>query len=90
MKGKITTEDILEFATGSRYEPVLGFKLKPTINFQPHPQWLPTASTCANQLYLPVPPDAITHPFSVGGKAHGLDGQWFQHKAFWHKCQNSL
>ena len=51
-------EDILEFATSSRYKPVLGFKLKPIINL--HPQWLPTASICANQLYLPVTADDVT------------------------------
>ena len=81
MKGKITPEDILEFATGSRYEPVLGFKLKPTINFQPHPQWLPTASTCANQLYLPVPPDAIT-PFPPEEKLMALMDNGFSTKLF--------
>jgi len=60
VNGKITPEDILEFATGSRYEPVLGFKMKPTITFRPHEHWMPTASTCANQMYLPIPPDSTT------------------------------
>ena len=32
--GEIIPEDILEFASSSRYEPVLGFKLKPIIILQ--------------------------------------------------------
>jgi len=47
-------ESILQFVTGTREEPVLGFTLKPEVNFSELPGNLPTASTCVNKLTLPI------------------------------------
>ncbi|KAK3083140.1 hypothetical protein FSP39_023263 [Pinctada imbricata] len=46
--------DILAFVTGAEEEPVLGFDLEPSIIFCALPGDLPTASTCINQLSLPL------------------------------------
>lgn len=46
--------DILAFSTGSEEEPVLGFEMEPSIHFNELPGDLPTASTCINQLNLPL------------------------------------
>ena len=69
--GEIMPEDILEFASSSRYEPVLGFNSSQLSTYNPHPQWLPTASICANQLYLPVTADDVT-PFPFKEKLMAL------------------
>ena len=54
MNGNLALEDILEFATGAREEPLLGFALKPSITFTENPPYfMPTANTCINQLSLP-------------------------------------
>ena len=52
----VRPEDILQFTTGAEYEPELGFVMRPSIDFQEHPHYMPTASTCTNTLYLPLPP----------------------------------
>ena len=46
-------EDILEFATSMNLYSDSNSSLS-------QPQWMPTASTCANHLYRTVPPDAVT------------------------------
>ena len=56
MDGNMRLEDILQFWTGCRYPPLLGFSIKPCIEFQENPAgFLPTANTCANVLRLPRP-----------------------------------
>ena len=62
-RGEITLGHILQFATGSDEEPLLGFRVAPSIEFveatshgtSPHTEcpFLPTANTCANTLCLP-------------------------------------
>lgn len=48
-------ENILSFCTGSEVKPLLGFGIPPTIHFCVLPGFLPTASTCANIMNLPIP-----------------------------------
>ena len=50
----LSLEDILAFATGATSFPVLGFEQQGTITFLHDGGMLPTASTCALQLCLPV------------------------------------
>ena len=62
-RGAITLGHILQFVTGSDEEPLLGFRVAPSIEFveatshgtNPHTEcpFLPTANTCASTLYLP-------------------------------------
>jgi len=62
-RGAITLGHILQFVTGSDEEPLLGFRVAPSIEFveatshgtNPHTEcpFLPTANTCANTLSLP-------------------------------------
>lgn len=49
----MTLEKILMFITGSQHEPLLGFKIQPTIKFAELPGNLPTANTCINCLTIP-------------------------------------
>ncbi|VDI42199.1 Hypothetical predicted protein [Mytilus galloprovincialis] len=53
-RGQVTLEKILQFSTGSPEEPVLGFSIAPRVNFAAINGDFPTASTCINQLTLPV------------------------------------
>ncbi|KAJ8049416.1 G2/M phase-specific E3 ubiquitin-protein ligase [Holothuria leucospilota] len=46
--------DILQFTTGLRQPPPMGFIPKPTIVFDPSPSFLPRAATCPNTLILPI------------------------------------
>lgn len=46
--------DILQFITGLRQPPPLGFFLNPTIVFYPSPSFLPRAATFPNTLILPI------------------------------------
>ena len=59
-RGSVTLEHILQFATCSDEEPLLGFAVHPCIefvdaSFEGNSCWsyLPTANTCANTLYIP-------------------------------------
>lgn len=53
-RGEITLSSILQFATASDEEPLLGFKLAPSIRFsEVTTSFLPTANTCINALQLP-------------------------------------
>ena len=56
----LTLESVLQFVTGAQEEPVLGFVLKPSIEFveaESNLKWsfLPTGNTCINKLRLPRP-----------------------------------
>ena len=55
---KISLEDILIFATGASEIPPMGFDEQPSVAFKPKGEFeaggLPSASTCANRLYLPL------------------------------------
>ena len=62
MGEKIKPVDILQFVTGSRYEPLLGFGMKPSISYKPHVMFMPTSSTCTNTIYLLLPDHPAT-PF---------------------------
>ena len=54
LNGGISLNTILQFITGSYNEPLLGFSIKPKIEFAENPSgFLPTANTCANLLKLP-------------------------------------
>ena len=44
MKGKMTQKTFWSLPPAAGMNLYLDSKLKPTINFQPHPQWLPIAS----------------------------------------------
>ncbi|XP_060587126.1 uncharacterized protein LOC132742678 [Ruditapes philippinarum] len=46
---------VLKFVTGAEMEPPLGFGLAPSVHFQEHESFLPTANTCTNSLTLPIP-----------------------------------
>ncbi|XP_028406386.1 uncharacterized protein LOC114528865 [Dendronephthya gigantea] len=53
-RGDITLGSILQFATASDEEPLLGFKLAPSIRFfEMTKSFLPTSNTCINALQLP-------------------------------------
>lgn len=53
-RGDITLEWILQFATGSDEEPLLGFRLAPSIRFvEVTKSFLPMANTCINAMILP-------------------------------------
>jgi len=55
-RGSITLNHILKFATGAEDEPVLGFVLKPSIEFvEVASSFIPTANTCINLMKLPRP-----------------------------------
>lgn len=63
----VTLESILRFVTGCEEEPVLGFAVSPFISFDPSQSgnkfdFMPTASTCANNLKLPRPSSGIELP----------------------------
>ena len=54
-RGNITLPHILQFCTGEDEEPVLGYKLHPSVQFVDgyNDNFLPTANTCTNTLNLP-------------------------------------
>ena len=55
-RGHLTLNSILQFITGAEEEPILGFTIKPSLQFVPVQQsFLPTANTCINALTLPRP-----------------------------------
>ncbi|CAG2191962.1 unnamed protein product [Mytilus edulis] len=61
----ISLQNVLQFATGSTEEPVLGFTLHPSIDFVEVKQgssFLPTANTCINTMQLPRPSLLIDLP----------------------------
>lgn len=61
----ISLQNVLQFATGSTEEPVLGFTLHPSIEFVEVKQgssFLPTANTCINTMQLPRPSLLIDLP----------------------------
>ena len=52
----VSLEKILIFTTGIDEEPILGFEMHPSIMFiEDEKGFVPTSSTCINQLKLPVP-----------------------------------
>jgi len=59
----ITLGSILQFATGTDEEPVLGFGIQPSLYFHEVDQsFLPTANVCVNCLKLPRPSPARPLP----------------------------
>ncbi|VDI19251.1 Hypothetical predicted protein, partial [Mytilus galloprovincialis] len=61
----ISLQNVLQFDTGSKEEPVLGFTLNPFIDFVEVKQgssFLPTANTCINTMQLPRPSLLIDLP----------------------------
>ena len=51
----VTINHILAFVTGSGHVPLIGYAMHPTIKFIQHQYGVPTASTCTNTLYIPLP-----------------------------------
>ena len=55
-RGSLTLASILQFATSTDEEPLLGFRIHPSIIFcEMRDGYLPTANTCVNALTLPRP-----------------------------------
>ena len=53
-RGGVSLGHVLQFATGSDEEPILGFELHPSLIFtEVKNSFLPMANTCSNTLYLP-------------------------------------
>ena len=62
-RGDVTLAHILQFATSTDEEPLLGFMVPPSIRFQEFTQsFLPTANTCINAMTLPHASIAIQLP----------------------------
>ena len=55
----MTLEKILQFTTAAQYEPLLGFQIQPTLQFNVLSGFLPIANTCSNSLTLPIPSSAL-------------------------------
>jgi len=53
----VTLGKVLKFVTGREFEPVLGYDLQPTIEFDENVR-MPHANTCISQLRLPLHADA--------------------------------
>ena len=53
----ITLGHILTFVTGCDHEPLLGYKMQPSIQFLPNVSgnFIPTANVCINRMNLPRP-----------------------------------
>lgn len=57
-RGSVSLYHILQFATGTPEEPILGFTLQPSIHFcevKSSSGFIPTANTCINNMKLPRP-----------------------------------
>ena len=54
-RGKVDLESILKFVMGTEKEPLLGFKLHPSLFFikTNEKNFLPSSNTCINRLSLP-------------------------------------
>ena len=54
-RGKVDLESILKFVTGTENEPLLGFKLHPSLFYikTNEKNFLPSSNTCINRLNLP-------------------------------------
>ena len=54
-RGKVDLGSILKFVTGTEKEPLLGFKLHPSLSFikTNEKNFLPSSNTCINRLNLP-------------------------------------
>ena len=50
---EITLDMIVQFATGIKEEPPLGFYTRPSLSFKEE-LCFPEANTCLNQLYIPT------------------------------------
>ena len=60
---EVSISGVLQFVTGADEEPVLGFKIHPSIEFpEMLISFLPTANTCINCLQLPRPQPASCLP----------------------------
>lgn len=51
----MTLEHILRFTTGAETEPLLGFRIPPSVSFAEtgKGKFIPTSNSCINQLVLP-------------------------------------
>lgn len=79
--GIISLGHILQFCTGEDSEPVLGFQLDPSIVFkEADNDFLPTANTCSNCLYLPIP--SLTKPLPDKTKLYNLYDYAFANNYF--------
>ena len=70
--GKVTLDHVLRLITGTDEEPVLGFKMHPSIEFCENSVFFPTSNTCVNSLKLvrgfltlPLPSEALFLTFDV-------------------------
>ncbi|KAK3737738.1 hypothetical protein QZH41_018284 [Actinostola sp. cb2023] len=81
-RGNVTLNKILQFTTGEDEEPVLGFKIPPSLVFvdADDGHFLPTANTCINRLKLPVA--TMTHPKSLTEVLHNLYDYAFSNSYF--------
>uniref|UniRef100_A0A8W8I3L1 HECT domain-containing protein n=1 Tax=Magallana gigas TaxID=29159 RepID=A0A8W8I3L1_MAGGI len=64
-RGSVSLHHILQFATGTPEEPILGFTLQPSIQFfevKSSSGFIPTANTCINNMKLPRPSYEIALP----------------------------
>lgn len=62
-RGNLSLSSILVFVTSTDEEPLLGFKIQPSIVFcEVAEGFLPTASTCVNSLTLPRPSSSVNLP----------------------------
>ncbi|XP_070581511.1 uncharacterized protein [Ptychodera flava] len=62
-RGSLTLNHILQFATGTDEEPVLGFTIRPSIVFiEVETSFIPTANTCINSMHLPRPNNSSDLP----------------------------
>lgn len=64
-RGSVSLHHILQFATGTPEEPILGFTLQPSIHFfevKSSSGFIPTANTCINNMKLPRPSYEIALP----------------------------
>lgn len=84
-RGMVSLSQVLQFATGTNEEPVLGFSLHPSIQFYevlPSSSFIPTANTCINSLklprasvHIPQPPDAelfLLYDYAFSNMFYGL------------------
>ena len=80
-RGDITLGHILQFATSTDEEPMLGFAMPPSIKFHEFTKsFLPTANTCINVLTLPH--GSITIPLPCDEKLFEMFDEAFLNPYF--------
>ncbi|XP_056003517.1 uncharacterized protein LOC125657381 [Ostrea edulis] len=69
----LSLANVLQFVTGADEEPLLGFKIPPTIQFpEVMNSFIPTANTCINSLQLPRPKPDLNVNFPLDEKLFEL------------------